>query len=128
MYGFAGVASFTTFCWIISFYVDQFGDQVKKFHPGDPIQIINKWRDIHVTIIETVSLIQDCFGLFLLIWITFAVINLIINAFFLSDLVFRSNFEMESAWEYAVFMIRSLFNLFMLTASPVILNRKVRKQ
>ena len=145
LYAFAGLMSFSTFCWVISLHVDEISNQINKFVENNKypsrvvgrnagnrnadkitIQLVNQWRDWHVIMIESVALIQDCFGILLFVWVMFAAINSMTNAFFLSNMVLdlnedRSNLE----WEYAFFLTRSIVNLFLLTISPVILKGKV---
>lgn len=144
LYGFAGVIAFGALCWIVSFHVAQFGDQVKEFAKNtkrritvnpdcrsnestDEItfELVNRWKDYYVTINETVALIQKCFSAFLFIWIAYSVINLLTNAFILTNMILRSYKSTTYKCEYAFFLIRGLVNLFVLSVSPVVLNGKV---
>ena len=141
-YGFAGVVSFAIVCWLISFHIDQLREKINNFFTSsiDDMHLtvkeihlqktsvesaLDTWKEFYINIIETISCVQDCFGPFLFLWISLVFVNLVNNSFFLMIGLLRFGFDLNETWEFFVFLIRSLINLFVLTVSPVILDRKV---
>ena len=128
IFAFAGVVMFATMCWIISIHFRQLGHHiqlaVQQSHKM-PENLLKRWKDDYYILLESISLVQNCFGPVLFVWITFVFVTFISNSFFLVDAIGRSGFNGDQTWLYLFFLTRSSVNLLILSIFPVILQKEV---
>lgn len=141
IYGFAAIATFAIICWIISIEMDDLVDRVRsmaaetaeldiqfKNHQHSrrtATETIKSWRQSHVTLLETVSCIQEAFSPFFLVFVIYIFVAFLGNAFLFSNALCCRGFDVETAGKRIFYMIRNVINLFVFCVAPVILNRKV---
>ncbi|KAI9562673.1 hypothetical protein GHT06_010127 [Daphnia sinensis] len=138
IYAISGLAVFATIGWITYIKFVQLHDQLNLAldsikHQNNPSSQtttrrtwtdLRRWRRTYVTLNETVSHLGECFGPFVLIWITYIFINVIAISFYIVDGVRNTDPVLGSVSLSVFLLVRHLAHLLLLATISVTLQKE----